>query len=101
MIRNYLIRGFSHVINELKIDYVAKLKGLKLSQTLLNQIISLAGQDLSSMCKNHIVSMPLLELQTDMVKKKLLLSEESLLGNQEVCRFYLSESQNYFMLKQM
>ena len=68
MIKNYLIRGFSNVISELKVDYVTMLQDYALSQSLLSQITSLAGQDLSSVRKNQIISMPLLELQTDMVK---------------------------------
>ena len=68
MIKNYLIRGFSNVISELKVDYVTMLQDYALSQSLLSQITSLAGHDLSSVRRNQIISMPLLELQTDMVK---------------------------------
>ena len=65
LICNYLIRGFSNVISELKLDFVTKMKEFGLSKSLLTQVISLAGQDLGSMRKSQIVSQPILELQTD------------------------------------
>ena len=43
VICNYLIRGFSNIITELKKDYVNLLQENRMSKPLLNMILSLAG----------------------------------------------------------
>lgn len=51
------------------------------------------------MRKSQIVSQPILELQTDQIKKHLLLSEDTLEGKQNTAVMCLTEAQDAFLIK--